>query len=50
MPLDRNAGLPPALSVCVAEKQVVTEDTFAFQSLLYLHHPDIPSDVWTTPP
>ncbi len=25
-------------------------DTLAFESLLFLRHPDIQSDVWATPP
>ena len=42
-------GPDAALRVWVAEQQEVTEDTFAFQPLLFLRHPDIQSDVWATP-
>ncbi len=46
----RRGGPDTALSVWVAEPQGVTGDTFAFQSHLFLRHPDIQSDVWATPP
>ena len=43
-------GPDAALSVWVVEQQEVTEKAPAFQSLLFLRHPDIQSDVWATPP
>ena len=44
-------GVPDAaLSVWIVQQQEVTEETLAFQHLLFLRHPDIPSDVWATPP
>ena len=43
-------GPDTALSVWVVEQQEVTEETPAFQSLLFLRHPDIQSDVWATLP
>ena len=46
----RRGGPDAALSVWVVEQQEVTEGALAFQSLLFLRHPDIQSDVWATPP
>ena len=42
-------GPDAALSVWVVEQQEDTEDSLAFQYLLFLRHPDIQSDVWATP-
>ena len=42
-------GPDAALSVGVAVQQEVTEDALTFQTLLFLRHPDIQSDVWATP-
>ena len=39
-----------ALSVWVAEQQEVAEDAPASHHLVFLRHPDIPTDVWATPP
>ncbi len=47
---DRRGGPDAALSVWVVQQQEATEETLAFQSLLFLRHPDIQSDVWATPP
>ena len=47
----RAAGGPnAALSVWVVQQQGEMEDRLTFQSLLFLRHPDIQSDVWATPP
>ena len=48
-PLVRRGGTDTALSVWVVEQQEVTEETLALQSVLFLRHPDIQSDVWATP-
>ena len=42
-------GPDAALSVWVAEQQEVTLEKLTLQSLLFLRHPDIQSDVWPTP-
>ena len=42
-------GSDAALSVWVVEQQEVKERTLAFQSLLFLRHPDIQSEVWRHP-
>ena len=46
----RRGGPDTALSVWVVEQQEVTGETLTIQSLLFLRHPDIQSDVWATPP
>ena len=43
-------GPDTALSVWVAEQQEVTGTGFPWQSLLFLRHPDVQSDVWATSP
>ena len=48
-PAGPRSGPDAALSVWVAEQQEVAEETLDFQSLLFLRHPDIQSDVWATP-
>ena len=42
-------GPDTALSVWVVEQQEVAERTLAFQSLVFLRHPDVQSDVGATP-
>ncbi len=39
-------GPDTALSVWVAEQQEATEETLAFQTILFLRHPDIALSIW----